>query len=206
MPNAGEIVHNLARIANDWQPLAVLWHVYFALFLLALGWGVRVTRRTLGVVLAAPLLSVSALAWISSNPFNGAVFAASGATLGALAFTLEGRVRLASGGLLLLGGVFFAFGWLYPHFLDTASFLPYLYAAPAGLIPCPTLSILLGLTLVARGLDSRAWSAIGGVISVFYGAFGALVLGVTVDWVLLCGGIIVLLLSARLPGVAESLT
>jgi hypothetical protein len=115
-------------------------------------------------------------------------------------------VRLASGGLLLLGGVFFAFGWLYPHFLDTASFLPYLYAAPAGLIPCPTLSILLGLTLVARGLDSRAWSAIGGVISVFYGAFGALVLGVTVDWVLLCGGIIVLLLSARLPGVAESLT
>jgi hypothetical protein len=119
MPNAGEIVHNLARIANDWQPLAVLWHVYFALFLLALGWGVRVTRRTLGVVLA-PLLSVSALAWISSNPFNGAVFAASSATLGALAFTLEGRVRLASGGLLLLGGVFFAFGWLYPHFLDTS--------------------------------------------------------------------------------------
>jgi hypothetical protein len=67
--------------------------------------------------------------------------------------------------------------------------LTYLYASPTGLIPCPTLSAVVGVGLVVEGLGSRGWSLIlvgGGIL---YGLFGWLRLGVGMDAVLLVGAL-----------------
>ena len=81
----------------------------------------------------------------------------------------------------------FIFGWVYPHFPDRGTGLSYVYSAPTGLIPCPTLAITIGLTLILDGLRSRGWSLALGAAGLFYGGVGAFVLGVTMDLVLLLG-------------------
>ncbi|PLW83854.1 hypothetical protein CWI75_00380 [Kineobactrum sediminis] len=81
------------------------------------------------------------------------------------------------------------FGWLYPHFLDNTTSLVYLYAAPTGLIPCPTLSIVIGFTLILGGLGSRSWCLVLAMMGLFYGVFGAARLGVRIDGVLILGAL-----------------
>lgn len=190
MPTPDEILNGLSEIANTWRVLAIFWHVYFGILMLVLIRGARPPRRVAGVLLGLPLLSVSVLAWINGNPFNGTSFAVSGIALIALSTKLPlDRVRVAPWWTATVGALLFAFGWVYPHFLNTSSFLPYLYAAPTGLIPCPTLSIVIGLALILGGLGSRAWSLVLGVTGIFYGLFGSVRLGVLIDWVLLLGAL-----------------
>lgn len=81
------------------------------------------------------------------------------------------------------------FGWIYPHFLDNATPMEYLYAAPTGLIPCPTLSIVIGFTLILGGLRLRPWCLVLTIMGLFYGVFGAGRLGVKIDGVLLLGAL-----------------
>lgn len=191
IPGPDQILSSLENIANDWSWVAVIWHVYLAALVVLLAVRIRPSRRIMGLALAVPLFSVSALAWSTANLFNAIVFAVSGIVLGALALRLQDRpVRAGPLWVVVAGAFLFAFGWVYPHFLRTESFLPYLYSAPTGLVPCPTLAVLIGLTLVLDGLESRWWSGILGAIGIFYGVFGAVRLGVTLDWVLLAGALV----------------
>jgi hypothetical protein len=193
MPAPELILKGLHELANQWWPLAVAWHAYFAVLALGLLFGARPSKRTSGVLLALPLLSVSVLAWTAGNPFNGAMLGVAGVALIGLAFRLpHAPVEVAPGWVVAAGVLMFAFGWVYPHFLDTFPIFAYLYAAPVGLVPCPTLSIVIGLALITGGLDSRAWMAVLGVTGLFYGVFGALRLGVTIDLVLLVGAMLAL--------------
>jgi hypothetical protein len=188
MPTSDEILSGLREIANTWRVLAIFWHVYFGVLAFLLICGARPTRRITGMLLGLPLLSVSAFAWIHGNPFNGAFFAVSGIALIALSTRLShDRVRVAPWWAATGGALLVAFGWVYPHFLNASSFLPYLYSAPTGLIPCPTLSIAIGLAFILGGLGSRAYSLVMGVTGIFYGLFGSLRLGVLIDWVLVLG-------------------
>jgi hypothetical protein len=194
MPTSEQILSGLTEITNQWSILALLWHVYFAVFAIALVLGVRPLKRTIGVLLALPLFSVSALAWTSANPFNGTVFALAGLALVAISTKLpREQISIAPTWMVGSGVIMFLFGWVYPHFLATTSFVPYLYSAPTGLIPCPTLSIIIGLGLIVAGLDSRAWSLVLGATGIFYGLFGAVRLGVTIDLVLLLGALLIVL-------------
>jgi hypothetical protein len=191
MPTSEQILSGLHTIANQWQMLAVIWHLYFAVLAIGLVGGVRPSKHLGGILLGLPLLSVSVLAWTASNPFNGTLLAGAGVAL--IAVALKGPdepVRIAPPWVVSAGVLLFLFGWVYPHFLDTSSFVPYFYAAPTGLVPCPTLSIVIGLSLVVGGLDSRAWSIILGATGIFYGLFGALRLGVAMDLVLLLGALL----------------
>jgi hypothetical protein len=101
-----------------------------------------------------PLASVSAFAWPAHNPFNGALFALlSAALIAEAAAARDGR--RASGGARWsrhLGLARIAFGWVYPHFLLDRQVAMYLFAAPLGLIPCPTLSAVIGIALCVDGL------------------------------------------------------
>jgi hypothetical protein len=136
------------------------------------------------------------LAWINGNPFNGAAFGALSITLVALLWSLSNRPAARSHpAWLLLGLLLVSFGWVYPHFLAEDPASTYLYAAPLGLIPCPSLSLAVGVTIIFSGLHSRAWSLVLSSAALFYGVFGALYLGVTIDWVLAGGGIGLLALS-----------
>lgn len=188
MPSSQEILDGLGAIANGWRTLAILWHVALAAMLIALAAGWRPGNRVAGMLLAIPLLSVSLMAWLSGNPFNGTVFAIIAIALGGVAFSLPHRmVQISVPGLFIPGVLLLAFGWAYPHFLQNESWSTYLYAAPLGLIPCPTLSAATGIALVVRGLGSRSYSLVLGLSGVVYGLIGWLRLGVTIDVVLLLG-------------------
>lgn len=191
MPTPEEILFGLGTIANDWQLLALLWHGYFGVLIVGLLFGVRPSVRVAGILLALPFLSVSALAWVSGNPFNGLFFVVAGIALLFISARLPLRVvRIAPIWLLVLGALIVGFGWVYPHFLEDTAPVVYLYAAPTGLIPCPTVSIVIGFTLVLDGLESRAWCLTLAVVGLFYGAFGAARLGVTIDWVLFASALL----------------
>ncbi|HEY0940247.1 MAG TPA: hypothetical protein VGE08_09140 [Steroidobacter sp.] len=198
MPSAGEILEGLANIAESWGALAVLWHIYCGLLVAFALFGFPAHNRLVGALLIPLLASVSVLAWVSGNPFNGTAFAALSITLVALLWNLSRRAaERAHPAWRLLGFSLVAFGWAYPHFLEEAPPSTYLYAAPLGLIPCPSLSLVVGVTIIFSGLDSRAWSLVLSFAALFYGVFGAVYLGVTIDWVLAGGGIGLLVLSIR---------
>ena len=199
MPSAADILEGLSAIAQSWRTLALLWHAYIACLVVAVLIGWRPTHRLAGAVLIAPLVSVSILAWTVSNPFNGGLFGILAIVLAALLPILPATpVRLASAPWLAIGALLVGFGWIYPHFLEDSPSSVYLYAAPFGLIPCPTLSVAAGASIVFRGLGSRAWSGVLFAAALFYGVFGSLYLGVNIDWVLTAGAAGLLVLSLQL--------
>jgi hypothetical protein len=194
MPTVEQILLRLGEIANNWRLLAIFWHAYFAALAIALVLAVRPSKRLAGLLLALPLLSVSAAAWASANPFNGIIYAVIGILFIAFSARLPRQnVQLAPLWILIPGVILFLFGWVYPHFLETSSFLTYLYSAPIGLIPCATLSIVIGLFLILNGLGSQALSLILGLAGLFYGITGVFQLKVMIDWVLLLGAIMILI-------------
>lgn len=207
MPNREEILAGLTQASNAAAGLAVLWHLVAASALLAVAAGVKLSSRALGALLAAPLASVSVVAWRYGNPFNGTVFGALSVTLVALSFRSPSggapRVLVPSSTWTgVAGALVLAFGWLYPHFLVEASGLRYFYAAPMGVIPCPTLSAVIGLTLLAGGVEDRAWSRTLAAAGLFYAVFGIARLGVVLDLGLLAGTIALLVateLGAHAP-------
>ena len=193
MPSSEAILSGATAIANQWRLLAIGWHVLFGLLLVGLLVGWRPSNRVAGYLLAASFLSVSALAWSSGNPFNGTVF-------GALAVLLLGRaarlskaaVHIASSLLFVPGVLLVAFAWAYPHFLAADRWTTYMYAAPLGLLPCPTLSGVIGVTLILTCLRSKTWTTALAVVGLLYGAIGVFRLGVMIDYALLAGAAVLL--------------
>ncbi len=198
MPTPDQILAELNRITNDWTSLAAAWHVYYAAIALMILARTYPSRTFMGVMLALPLLSVSILAWLYGNPFNGTSFTLAAAALVIIAARLHRQtVRIARHWMVIIGAFLFSFGWFYPHFLKASSFWTYLYAAPTGLIPCPTLSASTGLALVLNGLCSRAWMLILGMVGLFYGIFGVVRLGVQIDSLLLVGATAMIIAAFR---------
>jgi hypothetical protein len=188
VPSAARILESLATIANKAVPLAIGWHILFAiacLFLLA-GW--KPSRRIAAALLTLPLISVGVLAWAFDNPFNGSVFLALAlALLAASARLGKAGIRLGPPWAIRLGVLMALFGWVYPHFLEGGSPLRYLYAALTGLVPCPTLAIVIGLALIGDGIGTVRWSVLLGTAGIFYALFGTFGLGVGIDLLLLVG-------------------
>jgi hypothetical protein len=58
--------------------------------------------------------------------------------------------------LFVPAAMLMVFGWTYPHFLERNPWTAYLYAAPMGLLPCPTLATVIGATVMLSfvGLDA----------------------------------------------------
>ena len=188
MPSSEEIYEGLTAIANEWRLLAVAWHLGLAAVALAVSSGWRPSKRLFALILALPVTSVAALAWDAGNPFNGGIFAGVATTLVLLGFRLSRQpIVPGSRAQIALGSVFVAFGWAYPEFLDASSWRSYLYEAPFGLIPCPTLSVLTGASLIFGSLGSRAWAMTVSLAALAYGVLGVFALGVAID-IFLVGG------------------
>jgi hypothetical protein len=203
MATVESILSWATAVANDWRWLATWWHIALAALVVALLSRSHPTRRLLGFMLALPVISVAVVAWISRNPFNALGFT----VLGVLLLRAASRLPLtavmpASSGWALAGAGVLAFGWTYPHFLVTDTWTAYLYASPLGLLPCPTLSVVIGITLIFGGLHSMAWSIPLFVAGVLYGLIGVFVLEVPLDVWLLSGSILlgVLVAAERVGG------
>jgi hypothetical protein len=204
MPTPTEILQTLAAIANEQVILAIIWHALIAVTIIGIVLGWRPTKKAGAAALAIPLLSVSILAWVYRNPFNGLVFLLFAMTFIAMGLRRPSeRVDPAPGWASVAGAALIMFGWVYPHFLGSGSWLRYFYEAPVGLIPCPTLSIAIGFALLANGFSSRAYSVTLGILGLFYALFGAFRLGVRIDLILLLGAASMLILALP-PGFSVS--
>jgi hypothetical protein len=190
MPTPQEILAGLAGTTNDYWLVAAAWHGIFLIliFLLFSGW--RPNKKLAGMLLVLPLLSVSVFAFLASNPFNAAVFLILSVILliiwarfPAETVTLSGSYFLGAGLLMIL------YAWVYPHFMAEGLTLKYLYAAPMGLIPCPTLSLVIGFTLLFQGFGSKKWVITLVVAGLFYALFGIIRLEVFLDFGLLAGSL-----------------
>jgi hypothetical protein len=149
-------------------------------------------------LLAAPLVSVAALAFAYGNPFNGLVFAATAAALLLFSITAEvARVAAGPAWAALLGGAMIAYAWSYPHFLHTGSPYVYLFAAPVGLVPCPSLALAIGFALLGGGVERRAAGVLA-VLGLTYGIIGVARLGVLLDLGLLVGAVALAVLAIQL--------
>lgn len=182
VPTSAEITRDLGRIASDGILLAIAWHVAVVAAVAALGSGWRPGRRTAGILLASLSASVGLVAWLAGNPFNGAVFTAlAAAQVVAAVRQPAGPIDSPPGWALLAGAASVLFGLAYPQFLAGHPLAMYVLAAPVGLIPCPTLAVIIGFTLIAGGLRGLVWSAVLLAVATFYALFGAFKLGVLLD-------------------------
>ena len=187
MPSPHNILSGLTAIAVEWRNGAIAWHVVFGLLVLLLAIGGRPPARVVARVLTLAILSVSLTGWAAGNPFNGLVFATLALTLFAITYRLPASpIEIAQHWRVLLGAVFLTFAWIYPHFVEAESWLAYLYAPPLGLIPCPTLAAVIGVTLIVADDRWSQWSAVLSLVAIGYGLIGVLVLRVWIDaWLLL---------------------
>jgi len=196
MPSADAILNGLAAIANDFRGLAVGWHAALVVLagMLVGGWTPSV--RTARSLFVAPLASVGIVAWLAGNPFNGTLFLGLTATLvGSVSGGSSAPVRYDSPAWMTRGAALVVFGATYPHFLRAESPADYLFASPFGLLPCPTLSVVIGLTLLFVNLGSTLWSTALVAAGLLYGVIGVFRLGVDLDWGLFIG---TAMLGARL--------
>jgi hypothetical protein len=190
MPTPAEILEGLARISRDAFPFAVAWHALVAALLAAVVAGWRPTKRLASLLLAAPIVSASAFAWATGNPFNGAVLAAvAAATIVTARHTSTEPLAPAPAWAVAAGTALVAFAWSYPHFLEGVSRFAYLYGAPMGLIPCPSLALAIGFSLIAGSPAGRGQAAVLSAAGAAYALFGAFRLGVLLDLVLLAGAV-----------------
>ena len=197
MATVDSILSWATTVANDWRWLAMWWHVGLAALLIALVSGFYPTRRLLGSVLALPVVSVAVLAWVSRNPFNGLIFTILAVLLLRAAISMPRTVVIPASSIWVVTGTgLVAFGWTYPHFLITDTWTAYVYASPFGLLPCPTLSVVIGMTLIFRGLYSPRWSMPLSAAGLFYGLIGVFTLRVVLDIWLLTGAILLVVMVA----------
>jgi hypothetical protein len=188
MPSADAILTGLTAIANDWRGLATGWHVWLGLVAVALAGGWRPSVRTAGLLFAAPLASVAVLGWIYGNPFNGLAMAALTVALMTAACRASSTpIQFDSLAWLARGGALIIFGATYPHFVAADSPTAYVMAAPFGLLPCPTLSVVIGATVALSNLKMRLWTSALLVAGAMYGTIGVFRLDVPLDWGLLVG-------------------
>lgn len=206
MPSASAILEQLASLATRYWGLAVLWHIGAALALVAARRGWRPSRRLAALVLAGPLASVAVVAGIGGNPFNATVFGLLTAALVAVGVSRgRGPSPIRSGWQAVVPMALIAFALVYPHFLEGAPWITYLYAAPVGLVPCPTLALVSGFTLLLGGLGSRPWRYLLAAAVLFYGLLGIFRLGVYLDVPLLVAAGALLAQAARDDGVIRRL-
>jgi hypothetical protein len=197
MPTPEQILEGLQRISTQFTGLALLWHIAAGVLFIALVAGRRPSRRSIGVLLTLPMLSVSLLAWLDGNPFNGSLFAALTLALLVLARRFPTGAVVVDTKWKYAAVVIILFAWAYPHFQSGTGVWHYLLTAPLGLVPCPTLSMTIGITMLFGGFESKSWTRVLGAAGILYGTFGAFRLGVTVDIVLLAAAILLFALPAR---------
>ena len=165
------LVDQLSKMTADLTVLAIAWHLA-----LPLAW-----RRVNPFALSLLAASVAIVALAYHNLFNATSFA----VLAAILASSRPRRRAEPRGLMVtLGAALAAFGALYPHFVAGPAYR-LLWAAPLGVIPCPTLATIGGLAIMTGALGSKRVSYALAAWTAFYGLFGVIVLGVTIDLVLL---------------------
>lgn len=189
MPPPLEIVRLLGVMSRELAWLAVGWHVVlFAVVAGSLA-GARPSIRAIAILLVAQASSVAVAALAYANPFNALSFVILAVALAISYIRLpSGRASLGPPWAVLLGSAVLLYGACYPHFVVGPWYLC-IVAAPVGVVPCPTLAVVGGATLVVGAFGARAVPALLAVWSAFYALFGIFHLDVVLDAGLLASSV-----------------
>lgn len=199
MPKTEEILYGLQKIVNDFPTIAIIWHVLFYSLIVALIFKWLPTNKLFGLLICFPIISVAVLAFLSGNPFNGMLFSILAVLIIIFGLRVTSQsVQTSQIVFMVIGILMIAFGLVYPHFANPDSVFKYLFASPLGLIPCPTLSLIIGFLLLYNGFGSQSLTLIFIVFGLFYGIFGVLKLAVYLD-IFLVFGTIALLVKYFIP-------
>lgn len=194
MPKTEEILAGLQGIVNNYSSIAIVWHVLLYALIVALLARWLPTNKLFVLIMCLPVISVAVMAFMTGNPFNGMLFSILALLLFIFGLKASGQpVQNSSLVFMVIGILMIAFGMVYPHFIGEGSFVRYLYASPVGLIPCPTLSLLIGFLLLYNGFGSQSLTFTLVIFGLFYGIFGALKFGVYLDIFLVFGSVSLLL-------------
>ena len=189
MPTPDEVLAGPTAIANRWFVVAVAWHLVVGLWLVGASRRWRPSPRLSGLVLTAPPLCVSVLAWASGSRFDAVTFLVLAAVLALISLKSNRAEVQRQPWASAVAALLIGFAWLYPHFLQGWPQITYVIAAPMGLLPAPTLALVMGFSLLGYGPSSRAWPLTLAFAGFFYGAFGVLRLGVFSDVALIVGAL-----------------
>jgi hypothetical protein len=193
MPTPEEILNGLALAANKFIWISIAWHIIAFAFIILLVSGRKFNTKRIMAGLAIFLLSVGYIAVLVSSPFNAIMFALAALIFGIITLRFKPvPVGLKWDMISVLGLFMLVFGFIYPHFLDAKMWVNYLYSSPMGLIPCPTLSAFIGVTLILHGFNSKKWMITSALFGLFYGIFGVLRLKVYLDLALIAGAMFLL--------------
>jgi hypothetical protein len=194
MPSPEEILQGLRYAANHYKYFAVFWHLYAVSAAILFMTGSRPLAGIAGFALSLPLLSVSFFALISENPFNSTVFLILGILLLiSVAKSRRDKTRIHFNFNFAVGVVLVIAGFVYPHFLKAESFFLYLIASPGGILPCPTLMMVSGFTLILTGFAGKMWMYTLSAACLFYGITGVFYLGMYIDSILFAAAVVLLL-------------
>jgi hypothetical protein len=198
MPTASEILVRLGEAAQGAMVVAIGWHLILAAALAGLVMGWRPSQRVAAHLLAAPCATVALVAVAYGNPFNAIMFAGLAIAQTVLARRSSSRpVRRGAVPFVAIAVVLIAIGWTYPHFLAHESDWMYLYSAPVGVLPCPTLYVVIGLALLGAGVGSRLGNTVLVAAGLGYGVIGLGQLHVWLDAGLIVGALALAVLAWR---------
>ena len=204
MPTPEEILKSTAYLANNYMAIAAMWHVVIVLLITS-----YISRRWMSSRIyyglpALLFLSVSLLALSVLNFFNSFVY------FGLSIIFLRKAIRIRDSHFELNDSVFLTVsacliilsGLVYPHFLN-ASFFAYIVASPTGVIPCPTLLLVSGISLLFVRSDDKSIFYTLIPVNVAYGLIGILFLGVYLDIILIAAAILQFVYIMAMPKIQK---
>lgn len=178
-----QILHYLQSVANQNLWLNALNHLIAlaAIVFIFLGKNAKPKRILVDGAMVVLTLSVSITGLKYGNPVHTLTFAV--IAVFALIELMQGKndftIRKTDFQTVL--ALFFLFiGFWYPEFVKT-NFVGSLLFSPAGIIPCPTLLIILGLLTLAFPNVNKVQYIITLIMGVFYGFVGVFQLKVYLD-------------------------
>lgn len=181
MPSPRQILEQLTRLATEGRTLGLLWHVVVLAalaFVVARKWE---GRASLAVATVFPMFTASLVAFATGNWVNGLVL-----DLGALTMIVISRkfagtlIEIGRPIPFTIGVATLLYALFYTHFTPIRSWTD-VWMTPIGVLPCPTMALVIGLGLMAGGFRSRAWSLTAAVLGLGYSLFGVFVLKVQWD-------------------------
>lgn len=190
--NPESVINYLAMVSNQNIYLNLVMHVITflsipSIFLLK---NIRVQKAVFNGLVVILTLTVTVNALINGNPFHLVTFAI--LLIIALIELVMGRNQVvispSSNVTTFVAFIFLFIGVWYPEFVHTSS-LAMLFVSPMGIVPCPTLIVILSLfTLNSSGISKLQYIATI-IMGAVYAVIGVFIFKVYLDAAL---GILVL--------------